>query len=40
VNIEPWHGQFQFFSALFQVSEQPRWVHAAERAISLPLGER
>jgi hypothetical protein len=40
VNIEPWHGQSQLFSALFQVTVQPRWVQAADRAISLPFGER
>ena len=29
---EPWHGQSQLFSALFQCTWQPRWGQMAEQA--------
>jgi len=39
-NTEPWHGQSQVESALFQVMEHPMCVHAAEKACSVPLSVR
>ena len=33
---DPWHGQSQDFSSLLQRTTQPRWVHRALCAHSLP----
>jgi hypothetical protein len=34
--IDPWQGQSQVLSALFQVTVQPLWVHVAETEWSSP----
>ena len=38
-NIEPWQGQSQVRSALFQVTGQPLWVHAADKACGCPSAD-
>ena len=35
--IDPWHGQSQQRSKLFQCKWQPTWVHAADRNATSPL---
>src|SRR5690606_3313194 len=39
-NREPWQGQSQLLSASFQLTTQPRCVHAAERRVSSPWSSR
>ena len=37
---EPWHGQSQLRSAVFQLTWQPRWVQIGETATSVPSSRR
>src|SRR6478735_3780663 len=39
-NIEPWHGQSQHASKLFQCRWQPTWVQLAEFRCSAPASSR